>query len=64
MDRKSIPMVERLVGIAALFSVIVGFIALLVAIIAFLSGEYSAAGLSLIAAGLGFGLISVAISKG
>jgi hypothetical protein len=64
MDRKRIPMVERLVGIAALFSVIVGFIALLVAIIAFLSGEYSAAGLSLIAAGLGFGLISVAISKG
>ena len=64
MDRKRIPMVEKLVGIAALFSVIVGFIALLVAIIAFLSGEYSAAGLSLIAAGLGFGLISVAISKG
>ena len=64
MDRKRIPMVEKLVGIAALFSVIVGFIALLVAIIAFLSGEYSAAGLSLIAAGLGFGLVSVAISKG
>lgn len=63
MDRKRIPMVERLVGIAALFSVIVGFMALLVAIVAFLSGEYSAAGLSLIAAALSFGLVSAAILK-
>lgn len=43
---------------------VVGFIALLVAIIAFLSSEYSAAGLSLIAAALGFGLVSVTILKG
>jgi hypothetical protein len=64
MDRKGIPMVERLIGITAIFSMVVGFIALLVAIIAFLSGEYSAAGLSLIAAALGFGLVSVAILKG
>lgn len=64
MDRKRIPMVEKLVGIAALFSVIVGFIAVLIAIVASLSGEYSAAGLSLIAAALGFGLVSIAILKG
>ena len=63
MDRKRIPMVEKLVGIGALFSVIVGFIALLIAIVAFLSSEYSAAGLSLIAAALGFGLVSIAILK-
>lgn len=64
MDRKRVPMVEKLVGIAALFSVIVGFIAVLIAIVASLSGEYSAAGLSLIAAALGFGLVSIAILKG
>lgn len=64
MDRKRLPMVEKLVGISAIFSIVVGFIALLVAMIAFLSGEYSAAGLSLIAAALGFGLVSVAILKG
>jgi hypothetical protein len=64
MDRKRVPMVEKLVGIAAIFSIVVGFIALLVATVAFLSGEYSAAGLSLIAAALGFGLVSVAILKG
>lgn len=64
MDRKRIPMVEKLVGIAAIFSIVVGFIALLVAIFAFLSVEYMAAGLSLIAAALSFGLVSVAILKG
>jgi len=57
-------MVEKLVGIAVLFSIAVGFIALLVAMAAFLSGEYSAAGLSLIAAALGFGLVSVALLQG
>lgn len=64
MDRKRLPMVEKLVGIAAIFSMVVGFIALLFGIVAFLSGEYSAAGLSLIAAALSFGLVSVAILKG
>jgi hypothetical protein len=64
MDRKRIPMVEKLVGVAAIFSIVVGFTALLVAIFAFLSGEYSAAGLSLMAAALSFGLVSVAILKG
>ena len=63
MDREKIPMVEKLVGIAAIFSIVVGFVALLVAIFAFLSSEYSAAGLSLIAAALSFGLVSVAILK-
>lgn len=64
MDREKIPMVEKLVGIAAIFGIVVGFIALLVAIFAFLSSEYLAAGLSLIAAALSFGLVSVAILKG
>jgi hypothetical protein len=64
MDRKRIPMVEKLVGIAAIFSIVAGLLALLVAMVAFLSSEYSAAGLSLIAAALGFGLVSVAILKG
>jgi hypothetical protein len=63
MDRKRIPMVEKLVGIAALFSMVVGIIALPIALVAFLSNEYSAAGLSLIAAALSFGLISIAILK-
>jgi hypothetical protein len=64
MDRKKITMAEKYIGIAATFSNIVGFIALLVAIVAFLSSDYSAAGLSLIAAALAFGLVSVAILKG
>jgi hypothetical protein len=64
MDRKRITMVEKFIGIAATFSNVVGFIALLVAIAAFISNDYSAAGLSLIAAALGFGLVSVAILKG
>ena len=64
MDRKRFPMVEKLIGIAAIFSIVVGFIALLVAMVAFLSSEYSAAGLSLIAAALSFGLVSMAILKG
>ena len=61
MDNKNVRNIENLVGVAAIFSLIVGFIALLVAIVSFLSGEYSAAGLSLIAAALGFGLFSVAV---
>ena len=64
MDRNKIPMVEKLIGIATIFSVVAGFIALLVAVAAFMSSNYSAAGLSLIAAALGFGLASVAILKG
>jgi hypothetical protein len=64
MDRKRKSTVEKLIGIAATFSIVAGFIALLVAVAAFLSNEYSAAGLSLIAAALGFGLVSVAILKG
>lgn len=64
MNRKRIPTVEKLIGIATIFSIVAGFIALLVAMFAFLSGEYFAAGLSLIAAALGFGLVSVAILKG
>ena len=64
MDRERIPTVEKLVGITVIFSIVIGFIALLVGIVAFLSSEYSAAGLSLIVAALGFGLISVAILKG
>ena len=63
MDRRRIPMVEKLIGITAIFSVVVGFIALLVALVAFFSNKYSAAGMSLIAAALGFGLVSVAILK-
>ena len=52
MDQKRIPMVEKLVGITVIFSNIVGFISLLVAMAAFLSSDYSAAALSLIAAAL------------
>ena len=61
MDKKRIRKVENLVGVATIFSLIVGFIVLLVAIVSFVSGDYSAAGLSLIAAALGFGLFSVAV---
>jgi hypothetical protein len=64
MDRKRVSTVENLVGVAAIASLIVGFIAVLVAVIAFLSGDFSAAGLSLIAAALGFGLFSVAVLNG
>jgi hypothetical protein len=64
MDRKRVGTVENLVGVAAISSLIVGFIAVLVAVIAFLSGDFSAAGLSLIAAALGFGLFSVAVLNG
>ena len=64
MDRKRITTVEKFVGIAATFSNVVGFVALLVAMVAFLSNDYPATGLSLIAAALGFGLVSVAILKG
>jgi hypothetical protein len=64
MDRKKITMAEKYIGIAAIFSNVVGFIALLVAIVAFLSNEYAGAGLSLIAAALAFGLFSVATLKG
>lgn len=53
--------VENLIGIATISSLIIGFIAILVAIVAFFSGDYSAAGLSLIASALGFGLFSVAL---
>ena len=62
MDRKRIPTVEKLIGITVIFSIVVGFIALLFALVAFLNGEYSAAGVSLIAAALSFGLISIAIN--
>lgn len=61
MDKKSIRNVENLVGVATSFCLIVGFIALLVTIVSFVSGDYSAAGLSLIAAALGFGLFSAAV---
>jgi hypothetical protein len=64
MDRKRVSTVENLVGVAAIASLIVGFVAVLVAVIAFLSGDFSAAGLSLIAAALGFGLFSVAVLNG
>jgi len=58
MNRNRIPAVEKLIGMTAIFSVVVGFVALLVALASFLSSDYSAAGLSLIAAALGFGLFS------
>jgi hypothetical protein len=64
MDRKMVQTVENLVGVAAIFSLIVGFLAILVAMISFFSGDYSAAGLSLIAAALSFGLFSIAVLKG
>jgi hypothetical protein len=63
MDRKTAPTIENLVGVAAIFSLVVGFIAILVAIIAFFSGDYSATGLSLIAAALGSGLFLIAVLK-
>lgn len=61
MARNHVPDVEKIVGIATFFSLTVGFMALLAAIVMFFSGEYSAAGLNLIAAALGFGLFSAAI---
>jgi hypothetical protein len=64
MDRKRITMVEKFIGIATTFSIAIGFTALLVAMVAFLSDDYSAAGLSLIAAALGFGMVCIAILRG
>ena len=61
MTRKPIHPIEKLVGVAVLFSTVVGVIALLAAIVLFLSGEYSAAGINLVAAALGFGLPAVAV---
>ena len=63
MDRKKVQAVESLVGVAAIFSLVVGFIAILVAIVSFFSGDYSSTGMSLIAAALGFGLFSIAVLK-
>ena len=63
MDRKKVQAVESLVGVAAIFSLGVGFIAILVAIVSFFSGDYSSTGMSLIAAALGFGLFSIAVLK-
>ena len=61
MARKPIHQIEKLVGVAVLFSLVVGVIAFLAAILLFFSGEYSAAGICLIAAALTFGLFSVAV---
>lgn len=63
MEQKRTPMAEKAVGIAVLLCIVVGIVALLVAVVAFFSSEYSAAGLSLIAAALSFGLVSIAILK-
>lgn len=63
MDQKK-RNVENLVGVTTIFCLIVGFIAILVAVFSFFSGDYSATGLSLIAAALSFGLISLAILSG
>ena len=60
MDRNTRTMVEKLIGIAAIFSNAVGLFAVLFAMIALLNSEFTAAGLSLIAAALGFGLFSIA----
>lgn len=61
--KRSEKKVENLVGLATIFDLVVGFIAILVAMVAFFSGDYSAAGISLIASALGFGLISIALLK-
>ncbi len=63
MDKNSIRRVEKLVGIGMYFSLVVGFAAILMSLISFLSGEYTAAGLSLIAGALSFGLLSFAILR-
>ena len=61
MNRKPVRNIEKLIGWTTSFSLIVGILALLGAVVAFFSGEYSAVGLNLIAAALGFGLFSVAV---
>ena len=61
MNRKPVRNIEKLIGWTASFCLIVGVLALLGAIAAFLSGDYAAVGLNLIAAALGFGLFSVAV---
>ena len=64
MDNKSTRNVEKLVGIAAIFCLAVGFAAVLVGIFSFFSGEYSAVGLNLIAAALSFSLFFTAVLRG
>ena len=64
MNRKPVRNIEKLIGWTTSFSLVVGFVALLGAIVAFFSGEYAAVGLNLIAAALGFGLFSVAVLNG
>lgn len=64
MDQKTVPTIENLVGVAAIFSLIVGFIAILVAVFTFFSGDYPSTGLSLIAAALDSGLFLTAVLKG
>ena len=64
MDNKSTRNVEKLVGIAAIFCLAVGFAAILASIFSFFGGEYSAAGLNLIAAALSFGLFFTAVLRG
>ena len=61
MTRKPVHSVEKLVGVAVIFSLVVGFTAFLAATVLFFSGEYSAAGICLVAAALGFGLPAVAV---
>jgi hypothetical protein len=63
MDQKRIHTISHLVGVAVIFSIGVGFIAMLFGIISFFLSEFSAAGLSLIAAALGFGLFMIAALK-
>jgi hypothetical protein len=54
---------DAIIGLAALGSAVTGVISLVVALFPFLSGEFLAAGVCLLAAALSFGLLAIAVLR-
>jgi hypothetical protein len=64
MKEKPVRNVEKFIGLAAGLTLLVGFLSLIGTVMAFLSSDTLAASLSLIAAGLAFGLFLMAVLGG
>ena len=54
-------MLNTFIGIGAVGSALVGVVALILGLLAFFGGDFSAAGALLIAAALGFGMLANAV---
>jgi hypothetical protein len=57
-------LLDAIIGLATLGSAIVGVAGFLVALFAFFNGDFTAAGVCLIAAALSFGLLANAVLRG